>query len=73
MISCPHYSREPGNRHNGKCALYLYGGRPYAGNCLACVKAGENNETFAKELFARAEKAHPENKPKLSGCCDPVT
>jgi hypothetical protein len=52
------------------CNLNLYGGKPSHGTCARCIERGENNEGFAKELFAKAEQAHPSTAFKISGCCD---
>jgi hypothetical protein len=54
------------------CQLGLYGGKPYVGNCLTCVREGNNNTAFAAALFARQAITHPPGKPAISGCCDPV-
>jgi hypothetical protein len=63
MIDCDYYN-------NGTCKLGLHGGSPLKGNCLACIKSGENNEKYAKELFERYERSHPSNVARISGCCD---
>ena len=55
---------------SAKCALGYHGGQPHAGNCRACVKAGENTPEFAAALAARAELAHPSTARRVSGCCD---
>jgi hypothetical protein len=52
------------------CKLGLYGGKPSHGTCAYCIERGENNEEFAKELFAKSEKTHPSNQPRVTGCCD---
>jgi hypothetical protein len=52
------------------CKLGLYGGMPSHKICERCISNNENNEAFAKELFAKAEQAHPSTAPKISGCCD---
>jgi hypothetical protein len=57
-------------RHVYNCALGYYGGRPLVGNCLACARKGDNTPAHAAELAARADRAHPANRPRLSGCCD---
>lgn len=38
---CPYWSRAR-DRGQGTCALGRHGGRPWAGNCLACIERGEN-------------------------------
>ena len=52
MITCPHYSREAGNRRHGRCAIGLYGGAPYAGQCLRCL-AGRGVGTELATLLAK--------------------
>lgn len=68
VLNCPH--AKPLDFDAVQCGLGLYGGRPSLGTCLACAERGENNEQFAAALFARAEKAHPAHRPRVSGCCD---
>jgi hypothetical protein len=68
-IICPH--QEPTERRNAfRCTIGMYGGHPYLGNCLQCIKSGANTPAHAAELAARAARAHPANRPRLSGCCD---
>lgn len=57
-IDCQHFSRER-DRGQGNCALGLYGGKPWTGNCLACIKSGHNNEVFSRDLLAKSEISHP--------------
>ena len=57
-------------REYNVCALGLYGGKPSHGTCQVCIAKGQNNHEYAKELFARAERTHPSNRPRVSGCCD---
>jgi hypothetical protein len=52
------------------CGLNLYGGKPSHGTCKVCIERGHNNEEYAKELFAKAERTHPSSAPRVSGCCD---
>jgi hypothetical protein len=52
------------------CKLGMYGGMPSAGMCKQCIERGQNNEFYAKELFARAEQSHPSTAKRVSGCCD---
>ena len=68
MITCPHWSRSQ-DRGQGKCVLGLYGGAPWVGNCLACMARGENTPEFAAALFARADRTHPADRQRISGCC----
>jgi hypothetical protein len=68
-LFCEHQSAtEPRNQFN--CALGYYGGRPLIGNCLDCLKRGDNTPEAKAALDARASKSHPESRPRLSGCCD---
>ena len=68
-MNCAHWIDE--GRSGGGCALGMYGGhRISLGTCEACIKLGNNNEEYAKELFARFAKSHPEGVPRASGCCD---
>ena len=67
MSDCPHAT--PLGQSNS-CALGLYGGRPSQGTCQQCMALGQNNEDFARDLFARADRSHPANRPRISGCCD---
>ena len=48
MSTCPHWYRQR-DRGQGTCALGLHGGRPWAGDCLACISRGENVPTAAGE------------------------
>jgi hypothetical protein len=52
------------------CGLGMYGGKPSHGTCKVCIEKGQNNEAYAKELFAKAERTHPSSAPRVSGCCD---
>jgi hypothetical protein len=70
-MTCPHQSQPPGKDTGRRlCKIGLYGGKPFIGNCNACVEAGENTEEFAKTLQERGIKSHPADKKKISGCCD---
>ena len=71
MISCLHWTRKA-SHGQGACALGLYGGKPWVGNCQACMTAGENSADFAAALFARAERTHPADHRGLPDCCGPV-
>jgi hypothetical protein len=63
--------RIKGNRgHMNICQLGLYGGRVTDGGCRDCIKKGQNNPEYKKELFARAERSHPSTAKRVSGCCD---
>ncbi len=67
-MTCPHITTS--TREYNVCALNLYGGKPSHGTCKLCIQRGQNNEVYAKELFARAERTHPSTVPRVSGCCD---
>ena len=59
-ITCQFYSREPGNKHNGKCALGRYAGRPFAGQCLDCINDGMNRRgvgDVAEQIFKPIARA----------------
>lgn len=68
---CP-YQSKPTGRDVGLriCSLGLFGGDPYVGNCIACIKAGENTPEKAQALRDRAYTSHPSTAPRISGCCD---
>ena len=67
-MTCQHISST--TREYNACALGLYGGKPSHGTCKVCIERGQNNEEYAKELFAKAERTHPSNRARISGCCD---
>jgi hypothetical protein len=70
-MTCPHQSQPPGKDTGRRiCAIGLYGGKPFVGNCNACVKAGENTLEFADQLKQRGERSHPSTRNRISGCCD---
>jgi len=70
-MTCPHQSQPPGKDTGRRlCVIGLFGGKPFLGNCNACIAAGNNTQEFAAELFARAERSHPATAPRASGCCD---
>lgn len=52
------------------CKLGLYGGMPSVKICEQCIERGQNNESYAKELFAKVEHTHPSTTKRISGCCD---
>jgi hypothetical protein len=52
------------------CSLGWYGGRPYLGNCQACIAAGRNTPEAKQQADAKAERTHPGDKPRIRGCCD---
>ena len=65
---CPHITGT--TKEYNVCALRLYGGKPSHGTCKVCIAKGQNNPEYAKELFEKAERTHPSNRPRVSGCCD---
>lgn len=70
-MTCPHQSKPPGKDTGRRlCAIGLYGGRPFLGQCNACIAASENTPEFAASLTERAARSHPANRAKVSGCCD---
>lgn len=52
------------------CKIGMYGGHPYIGNCIACIRDNQNNPEYAKELLDRSRKSHPDGTVRISGCCD---
>jgi hypothetical protein len=52
------------------CKLGMYGGMPSHKICLHCIESGQNNQEYAEELAARAERSHPSTAKRVSGCCD---
>jgi hypothetical protein len=67
-MNCPHITTS--TKEYNACALGMYGGKPSHGICKVCIEKGQNNEEYAKELFAKAERSHPSSAPRVSGCCD---
>jgi hypothetical protein len=67
-MTCQHITST--TKEYNVCALGLYGGKPSHGTCKLCIERGQNNEEYAKELFAKAERTHPSNRARISGCCD---
>lgn len=69
QIACEHQATTA--RENAfTCAIGMYGGHPYLGNCAKCLSSGENNKEHVQELTARLSRTHPSDKPLISGCCD---
>jgi hypothetical protein len=66
---CPHQQLTE-RRNAFRCTIGLYGGHPYLGNCLHCIKNGDNYPEKKAEIEARWIRSHPANRPRLSGCCD---
>jgi len=67
-MTCPHITAS--TKEYNACGLGMYGGKPSHGTCKVCISKGQNNESYAKELFAKAERSHPSSAPRVSGCCD---
>jgi len=68
-MTCPHQSR-PRDRGQFTCSLGWYGGHPWLGNCNDCMTTGRNTPEAKVAADALADKTHPANLPRLSGCCD---
>lgn len=66
---CEHQSRA---RARGQfvCKLEWYGGRPWLGNCLDCIKHARNTKEAKAAFDAHSLVTHPPNRPRASGCCD---
>jgi hypothetical protein len=67
-MTCPHITAS--TKEYNTCNLGMYGGKSSHGTCKVCIEKGQNNEAYAKELFAKAERSHPSSAPRVSGCCD---
>jgi hypothetical protein len=52
------------------CKIGMYGGHPYIGNCISCIKENQNNQEYAEKLIEILERSHPSRASKVSGCCD---
>ena len=50
--------------------LGWYGGRPWIGNCLDCLKRGDNTPEAKAAFDLRSDKAHPASRQRIGGCCD---
>ena len=68
-MTCAYQSRIR-DRGQFTCALEWYGGTPWLGNCLDCINRGENTPEAKAAFDARADKTHPANRKRISGCCD---
>jgi hypothetical protein len=68
-LDCPHATR---TRDRGpiRCALGWFGGSPYLGNCLECLRQKLNTPEAKAAFDAGAIRAHPPTRARLSGCCD---
>jgi hypothetical protein len=70
-MTCQYQSQPPGKDTGRRfCAIGLYGGNPYIGNCKNCIERGENTPEFAADLLARSATTHPAAASRVSGCCD---
>ncbi len=67
--ACQHQSRA-GKTGQFNCALGWYGGKPWLRNCLDCLARGDNTPKAKAAFEAGAERSHPANRERLSGCCD---
>jgi hypothetical protein len=52
------------------CKIGMYGGHPYIGNCISCIKENQNNDEYAKKIIETLARSHPSSVNKVSGCCD---
>jgi hypothetical protein len=66
------YQKIKNKKDNGKrlCLLNWYGGKPWLGNCLDCIKRGENTPEAKAAFDASSERSHPSNRKRIQGCCD---
>jgi hypothetical protein len=64
------YQSKINERGRFNCAIGWYGGRPWLGNCLGCLKRGDNTPEAKAAFDAKAERAHPANRKRIQGCCD---
>jgi hypothetical protein len=70
-MTCPHQSQPPGKDTGRRlCAIGWHGGKPFVGNCQACIAAGRNTPEARQQADAKAERTHPSDKPRIRGCCD---
>jgi hypothetical protein len=70
QINCKFSDYSGKNVRRGLCALGYYGGNVSIFLCLDCLKRGRNTPEAKAAFDAKAERAHPANRPRLSGCCD---
>jgi hypothetical protein len=50
-MTCPHQSQPPGKDTGRRiCALNRFNGRPFVGQCNACIKAGANRPLAGDQL-----------------------
>lgn len=68
-ILCENQIKED-KEDNFICKIGLYGGRPFAVNCMYCILNNQNNIDYAKEILSRSIKTHPNTEERVSGCCD---
>ena len=68
-VNCDHQAKTE-TKNLFICKIGMYGGHPYIGNCIACIRDNQNNPEYANELASKHRKSHPENAGKVSGCCD---
>jgi hypothetical protein len=53
-----------------KCSLGWFGGNPNNFNCFYCIKNNDNTPEAKQKFDEQIKKAHPADKPMVSGCCD---
>ena len=68
-VNCEHQVKTD-TKNLFPCKIGMYGGHPYIGNCIACIRDNQNNPEYANELARMSRKSHPESAGKVSGCCD---
>jgi hypothetical protein len=66
---CVYQKKEP-DKGRFFCSLGWYGGRPWIGNCIECLKRKDNTPEAKAAFDASSERAHPSNHKRISGCCD---
>jgi hypothetical protein len=54
----------------GECLLGWFGGKPKEFNCKHCLKNGDNTHAAKEKFDQLINTTHPQNKPKVGGCCD---
>jgi hypothetical protein len=64
------YQRKELNKGRFYCSLGWYGGRPWIGNCIECLKRGYNTHEVKASFDAKSDRAHPANVKRIQGCCD---
>jgi hypothetical protein len=71
LISCKFWEKTgTDTQKRGRCLLGWFGGFVTHGNCTQCIAKGDNTPEAKAAFDARANRAHPGHRPRLSGCCD---